>query len=129
MISEIVENVLLFWARRPGGSLRSSAQGGPPIGSAKVKENSESEKFQNFNATFCNPLIFSAMAMAMSIYRTLCVLVFNISTFLHQILFKYSTIFQQIKIQIYLGEIPLPLIALSTVISIKNHNEEKHSSM
>ena len=51
------------------------AQGGP-LGSAKVKENSEAQKFQNFNAAFCNPWIFSAMAMSMSIYRTLCVLVF-----------------------------------------------------
>ena len=49
---------------------------GVPLGSAKVKENSEAQKFQNFNATFCNPWIFSAMAMSMSIYRTLCVLVF-----------------------------------------------------
>ena len=30
---------------------------------------------QNFYAIFCNPWIPSAMAMAMSIYRTLCVLV------------------------------------------------------
>ena len=41
---------------------------------AKVKENSEA---QNFNAILCNPWISSAMAMAMSIYRTLCVLVFE----------------------------------------------------
>ena len=41
---------------------------------AKVKENSEA---QNFNAILCNPWISSAMAMAMSIYRTLCVLVFG----------------------------------------------------
>ena len=41
---------------------------------AKVKENSEA---QNFNAILCNPWISSAMAMAMSIYRTLCVLVFR----------------------------------------------------
>ena len=39
---------------------------------AKVKENSEA---QNFNAILCNPCISSAMAMAMDIYRTLCVLV------------------------------------------------------
>ena len=39
---------------------------------AKVKENSEA---QNFNAILCNPWISSAMAIAMSIYRTLCVLV------------------------------------------------------
>ena len=38
------------------------AQGGPPLGSGT-------------NAIFCNPWISSAMAMAMSIYRTLCVLV------------------------------------------------------
>ena len=38
------------------------AQGGPPLGSGT-------------NAILCNPWISSAMAMAMSIYRTLCVLV------------------------------------------------------
>ena len=37
---------------------------------SKVKEN-----LQNFHAIFCNPWISSAMAMAMSINRTLCVLV------------------------------------------------------
>ena len=45
------------------------------LGSAKVNENSEAQKLQNFNAILCNPRIFSAMAMTMSIYRTLCVLV------------------------------------------------------
>ena len=43
---------------------------------SKVKENSEAQNLQNNNAIFWNPWIFSAMAMAMSIYRTLCVLVF-----------------------------------------------------
>ena len=43
---------------------------------AKVKENSEAQNLQNFYAILCNPWISSAMAMAMSIYRTLCVLVF-----------------------------------------------------
>ena len=33
-------------------------------------------RLQNFYAILCNPWISSAMAMAMSIYRTLCVLVF-----------------------------------------------------
>ena len=42
---------------------------------AKVKENSEAQNLQNFCAILCNPWISSAMAMAMSIYRTLCVLV------------------------------------------------------
>ena len=42
---------------------------------AKVKENSEAQNLQNFYAILCNPWISSAMAMAMSIYRTLCVLV------------------------------------------------------
>ena len=47
---------------------------------AKVKENSEA---QNFNAILCNLWISSPMAMAMSIYRTLCVLVFQKSDFRH----------------------------------------------
>ena len=42
---------------------------------AKVEENSEAQNLQNFYAILCNPWISSAMAMAMSIYRTLCVLV------------------------------------------------------
>ena len=44
---------------------------------AKVEENSEAQNLQNFYAILCNPWISSAMAMAMSIYRTLCVLVFS----------------------------------------------------
>ena len=40
----------------------------------KVEENSEAQNLQNL-PILCNPWIFSAMAMAMSIYRTLCVLV------------------------------------------------------
>ena len=39
----------------------------------KVNKNPEA---QNFNTIHCNPWISSAMVMAMSIYRTLCVLVF-----------------------------------------------------
>ena len=42
---------------------------------AKVKENPEAQILQNFYAILCNTWISSAMAMAMSIYRTLCVLV------------------------------------------------------
>ena len=42
---------------------------------SKVKENSEAQNLQNANEILWNPWIFSAMAMAMSIYRTLCVLV------------------------------------------------------
>ena len=34
------------------------------------------EILQNFYAILCNPWISSAMTMAMSIYRTLCVLVY-----------------------------------------------------
>ena len=49
--------------------------GAPPLGFAKVKENSEAQNLQNFNAILCNPWISSAMAMAMSINRTLSVLV------------------------------------------------------
>ena len=41
---------------------------------AKVKENSETQNLQNL-LILCNLWIFSAMAMAMSIYGTLCVLV------------------------------------------------------
>ena len=41
---------------------------------AKVEENSEAQNLQNL-PILCNPWISSAMAMAMSIYRTLCVLV------------------------------------------------------
>ena len=40
----------------------------------KVEENSEAQNFQNL-PILCNPWIFSAMALAMSIYRTLCVFV------------------------------------------------------
>ena len=42
-------------------------QGGPLLGS-------------NTNAIICNPLIFSAMTMAMSIYRKLCVLLIKCSS-------------------------------------------------
>ena len=42
---------------------------------AKVKENSEPQILKNL-PILCNPWISSVMAMAMSIYRTLCVLVF-----------------------------------------------------
>ena len=41
----------------------------------KVEENSEAQNLQNL-PILCNPWICSAMAMAMSIYRTLCVLVY-----------------------------------------------------
>ena len=41
----------------------------------KAKKNSEAQNLHNFNTILCNPLISSALAMAMSIYRTLCVLV------------------------------------------------------
>ena len=41
----------------------------------KVEENSEAQNLQNL-PILCNPWIFSAMAMAMSISRTLCVLVY-----------------------------------------------------
>ena len=41
---------------------------------AIVQENSEAQNLQNL-PILCNPWISSAMAMAMSIYRTLCVLV------------------------------------------------------
>ena len=44
---------------------------------AKVRENSEAQNLQNL-PILCNPWISSAMAMAMSIYRTLCVLVYKI---------------------------------------------------
>ena len=54
---------------------------------AKVKENSEA---QNFNAIFCNPWISSAMAMAMSIYRTLCVLVFPLKISLLEMLIAFG---------------------------------------
>ena len=40
------------------------------------KENSEAQNLHNFYVILCNPWISSAMTMAMSIYRTLCVLVF-----------------------------------------------------
>ena len=40
-----------------------------------IEENSDGQNLQNFYAILCNPWISSAMAMAMSIYRTLCVLV------------------------------------------------------
>ena len=56
------------------------------------KENSEAQKFQNFNATFCNPWIFSAMAMAMSIYRTLCVLVFFLKISLQEMLIAFGNV-------------------------------------
>ena len=52
---------------------------------AKVKENSEAQNLQKFYAILCNPWISSAMAMAKSIYRTLCVLV----------IFKFETSQQQ----------------------------------
>ena len=42
---------------------------------AKVKEHPEAQNLQNFDAILWNPWISSAMTMAMSIYRTLCVLV------------------------------------------------------
>ena len=41
---------------------------------AKVEENPEAQNLQNFYAILCNSWISSAMAMAMSIQRTLCVL-------------------------------------------------------
>ena len=41
-----------------------------------VKENFEAQNLQNFFVKLCNPWISSAMAMAMRIYETLCVLVF-----------------------------------------------------
>ena len=78
VISEIVGDVHTEWrwARRSGRSLRKSsknmglcgAQGRPPLGSGT-------------NAILFNPWISSAMAMAMSIYRTLCVLVPYLLTF------------------------------------------------
>ena len=65
---------------RGGGSLKSQVWS---VGTEflsfhlpKIKENSEAQNLQNFYAILCNPWISSAMAMAMSIYRTLCVLVF-----------------------------------------------------
>ena len=42
---------------------------------AKVEENSEAQNLHNF-PTLCNPWISSAMAMAMSICRTLCIRVY-----------------------------------------------------
>jgi len=54
-----------------GDLQRIGSCGAPPLGSAIVKENSEAQNLQNFNAILCNPWISSAMAMAMSIYRTL----------------------------------------------------------
>ena len=42
---------------------------------AKVQENSEAQNLQNL-PILCNPWISSAIGMAMSIYMTLCVLVF-----------------------------------------------------
>ena len=68
MVLSLRFEILLFWAWRPRQSLRRIWV----QLFAKAKENSEA---QNFNAIFCNPWISSAMAMAMSIYRTLCVLV------------------------------------------------------
>ena len=41
----------------------------------KMKEIKETMNPHHFYAILCNPWISSAMAMAMSIYRTLCVLV------------------------------------------------------
>ena len=46
----------------------------PSFHLAKVKENREAQNLQNFYAILCNLCISSAMAMAMSMYRTLCVL-------------------------------------------------------
>ena len=62
-----------MWGSAPRGT--KPGQGGPPLSSAKFKENAEAQNLQNFNGILCNPWISSAMAMAMSIYRTLCVLV------------------------------------------------------
>ena len=44
--------------------------------SEKLLANSEAQNLQKFYAILCNPWISSAMAMAMSICRTLCVLVY-----------------------------------------------------
>ena len=67
--------ILFFWAWRPGGSLKRLwvhvghlVQRGPPLGSGT-------------NGMLLYPWISSAMAMAMSIYRTLCVLVQLLSLF------------------------------------------------
>ena len=83
-ISEIVGDVHTEWRCYFGqggqegawGNLqRMSLCGALPLGSAKVKENSKAQILQNFNVILCNLWISSAMAMSMSIYRTLCVLV------------------------------------------------------
>ena len=56
---------------------------------AQVKENSEAQNLQNFDAILRNPWISSAMTMAMSIYRTLCVL---ISFRCEEMLLKFETL-------------------------------------
>ena len=62
------------WARTPDSPQIKSVQ---LKLLAKVKENPEAQNLQNFDAILRNPWISPAMAMAMSIYRTLCVLVFK----------------------------------------------------
>ena len=58
---------------------------------AKVKENSEAQNLQNL-PILCNPWISSAMAMAMSIYRTLCVLVFFLKISLQEMLIAFGNV-------------------------------------
>ena len=55
----------------------TSAQTSTTQTSCQSQENPKVKNLQNFDAILCNPWISSAMAMAMSIYRTLCVLVFS----------------------------------------------------
>ena len=58
--------ILLFWARS-SKNMDSCGELSPRMSSAGFWHDS--------NALLCNPWISSAMAMAMSIFRTLCVLV------------------------------------------------------
>ena len=64
--------------------------GALPLGSAKVKENSKAQILQNFNVILCNLWISSAMAMAMSIYRSLCVPVFSLIISLLEMLIAFG---------------------------------------
>ena len=82
VISEIVGNgkVLLFWAWREPEEIVKEYEfmwGTNPkeVLNLVLSKSKKTQKLKNFNAIFCYPWIFSAMAMAMSIYRTLCVLV------------------------------------------------------
>ena len=73
------------------------------LAKVKEKENSEArvveptffawfepKHLQNLNANLRNPWISSAMAMAMSIYRTLCVLVFFLKISLLEMLIAFG---------------------------------------